>query len=80
MCLDAALGSLSSEERKILVKHLIHRLTNAISPLDIRLQLPVPDGIAGEPMHKDAVFAVEKIKELAEQLRASAGMEPPERE
>jgi hypothetical protein len=74
--LKTALGKLSPEERRALVKHLIHRLTNAISPLDIRLQLQPAENLTRDPLLKDAVFAVESIRALSEELQVAGGMEP----
>ena len=73
MGIEAELGKLGIEERRSLAKQLVHKLTNAIAPLDIRLQLPHRG--AEEPLLKDAHFAVAKIQELVEELRAAGGLE-----
>jgi len=75
MVLETALGKLSVEERRALARHLIHRLNNAVAPLDIRLQLQPRESVPRDPLLKDALFAVEKIQELAGELRTAAGIE-----
>ena len=77
MALDTAWGKLGADERRALARELIHRLNNAIAPLDIRLQLPLGDA-ANNALIKDAHFAVGKVRELIAELQGIAGVTQPQ--
>ncbi len=75
--MDADLRSLTPETLAVVRRYLEDRLINAVTALDIRLQMQMPGTMAADVVYQEARRTIARILEIVEEVRALAKCQAP---
>jgi len=68
------LTRLSRDDLRIVLAWVQDRMLNAITPLDMRLQMEMPGSLAADPALQAGVHACRKVQAAIRELQAAAGV------
>lgn len=70
--LDADLSKLRPEDLRRVRLWVEDRLINAVTPLDIRLQMQMPGTMAADVVYREAARTVKQVVAIVDEIRALA--------